>query len=104
MRQGQIWWAQLPAPAGRRPVVLLSRNQAYAVRSAVTVAIITRTIRNIPVEVRLSKEEGIPKECVINCDTILTVGKSCLEERVTALSPGKWAEVVRALKFALNLP
>ena len=33
MRRGEVWWADLPAPAGRRPVVLLSRNEAYAVGS-----------------------------------------------------------------------
>jgi hypothetical protein len=43
MRRGEVWWAQLPSPAGRRPVVLLSRDTAYRVRSAVTVAPVTRT-------------------------------------------------------------
>ena len=31
MRCGEVWWADLPAPAGRRPVVLLSRNEGYVV-------------------------------------------------------------------------
>ena len=38
MRRGEVWWADLPPPAGRRPVLLLSRNEAYAVRQLVTVA------------------------------------------------------------------
>jgi mRNA interferase MazF len=38
MRRGEVWWAELPALAGKRPVVLLSRNEAYAVRELVTVA------------------------------------------------------------------
>jgi hypothetical protein len=29
MKQYQLWWAALPAPAGRRPVLLLNRNAAY---------------------------------------------------------------------------
>jgi hypothetical protein len=29
MRQYEVWWASLPQPAGRRPVLLLSRNGAY---------------------------------------------------------------------------
>jgi len=33
--------AELPAPAGRRPVVLLSRDEAYAVRELVTIAPLT---------------------------------------------------------------
>ena len=54
MKRGEIWWANLPTPVGRRPVLLLSRNKAYEVRNAVTVAEITTTIRNIPVEVKLT--------------------------------------------------
>lgn len=34
MKRGEVWWAQLPSPVGRRPVVLLSRDTAYRVRSA----------------------------------------------------------------------
>ena len=48
MRRGEAWWADLPAPVGRRPVVLISRNEAYAVRSFVVVAEVTTKIRNIP--------------------------------------------------------
>lgn len=45
MRRGEIWWAEIPALVGRRPVVLLSRNEAYAVRDLVIVALITSRIR-----------------------------------------------------------
>ncbi|MGH7873003.1 MAG: hypothetical protein ACREQO_12385 [Candidatus Binatia bacterium] len=38
----------MPPPAGRRPAVLLSRDAAYRVRAAMTVAPVTRTIRNFP--------------------------------------------------------
>jgi mRNA interferase MazF len=48
MRRGEVCWADLPPPANRRPVLLLSRNRAYQVRNAVTVAFLTRTIRDIP--------------------------------------------------------
>jgi len=41
MRRGDVWWAELPAPSGRRPVVLLTRNEAYAFRELVTVAPLT---------------------------------------------------------------
>ena len=44
MLRGEIWWAKLPPPVGRRPVLLLSRNEAYAVRNAITVAEVTATI------------------------------------------------------------
>jgi len=89
MHKGEIWWAKLPSPIGKRPVVLLSRNEAYSVRNAVTVAEVTSTIRHIPVEVNLGTEDGLPKKCVINLDTIITVRKELLIEKITDLVPEK---------------
>ena len=103
MRRGEIWWAELPAPAGRRPVLLLSRNEAYVVRQLVTVAPITTRIRRIPTEVLLGAEDGLPKPCVVNLDTITTIPKQSLAEPIGPLSREKLAAVERALKFALAL-
>ncbi len=103
MKRGEVWWANLSAPAGRRPLLLLSRDKAYEVRSAVTVAEITSNIRQIPVEVELSKEDGMPKKCVVNLDTIMTIPKNLLREYLTTLSPEKMTMVDEAIKFALNL-
>ena len=104
MKRGEIWWAQQPPPIGKRPVVLLSRDEAYAVRNAVTVAQVTTTIRNIPVEIPLGKKEGLPHECVANVDTITTIPKSFLAERVGMLSSEKIERINQAIKFALSLP
>ena len=103
MRRDEVWWAELPQPIGRRPVLLLSRDAAYSVRISVTVAIVTRTIRNIPVEVLLEPEDGMPTRCVVNLDDILIVPKSRLTERITMLSPEKMTAVGKAIVFALDL-
>ena len=103
MHKGEIWWAKLPSPIGNRPVVLLSRNEAYSVRNAVTVAEITSTIRHIPVEVNLGTEDGLPKKCVINLDTIITIRKELLTEKITDLIPEKINKVEEAIRFALDL-
>ena len=103
MRKGEIWWANLPSPIGKRPVVLLSRDEAYSVRNAVTVAEVTSTIRNIPVEVNLGTEDGLPKKCVINLDTIITIRKELLTEKITDLTPEKADKFNKAIKFALDL-
>lgn len=103
MRRGEVWWANLPAPMGRRPVVLLYRNAVYAVRNAVTVALITRTIRGIPVEVNLGPEDGMPAVCAISLDNIVTMPKSLLTRQITTLSPIKMGLVSSAVKFALAL-
>jgi mRNA interferase MazF len=103
MHRGEIWWANLPAHAGKRPVLLLSRESAYQVRTSITVAVITRTVRSIPVEVVLGEEDGMPAKCVVNLDNILTIPKSLLSERVTVLSDSRMASVARAIAFALSL-
>jgi len=103
MKRGEVWWAELPPPIGRRPVVLLSRDEAYAVRNAVTVAEVTTTIRNIPVEVSIGQEDGLPKRCVVNLDTIVTVRKYLLKERITLLSSEKIKEINDAIRFALDI-
>lgn len=104
MRRGEVWWADLPLPIGRRPVVLLSRDEAYAVRNAVTVAEVTSTIRGIPVEVELGPDDGLPKKCVVNLDTIVTIRKDLLIERIGILRDEKIVQIDAAIKFALSLP
>lgn len=103
MRRGEVWWAELPAPAGRRPVVLLSRNEAYEVRELVIVAPLTSRIRRIPTEVSLDRADGLPRRCVANLDSITTIPKDLLTQRVTTLSAEKLAAVERALRFAVGL-
>jgi mRNA interferase MazF len=104
MQRGEVWWAELPSPIGRRPVVLLSRNEAYAVRNAVTVAEVTSTIRGIPVEVELGPADGLPKKCVVNLDTIVTIRKNLLIERIDLLRDEKINQIDSAIKFSLSLP
>jgi mRNA interferase MazF len=104
MKRGEVWWAHLPAPAGRRPVVLLSRDSAYRVRSAVTVAPVTHTIRGIPVEVSLDQRDGLPSRCVVNLDDLTTIPKALIKERITALPAERMQQIDDAICFALDLP
>ena len=103
MQRGEVWWANLPKPIGRRPVILLSRDEAYLVRSSVTVAEITITIRNIPVEVPLDISDGLSKKCVANLDSVITIPKNLLKSHITTLSPEKIEKINEAIKFALDL-
>ncbi|MBI2923568.1 MAG: type II toxin-antitoxin system PemK/MazF family toxin [Planctomycetes bacterium] len=103
MKRGDVWWAELPAPAGRRPVILLSRDEAYAVRELVTVAPVTTRARAIPVEVPLGTRDGLPRACVANLDTITTIPKACLTRRITTLRPEKLIAVEEAILFALGM-
>lgn len=103
MKRGEIWWAEQPEPVGKRPVVLLSRDEAYEVRNAITVAQITTTIRDIPVEVYLDEKNGLPKKCVINLDSMTTIRKTIITKRICSLRPEKIEQINAAIKFALAL-
>lgn len=103
MRRGEVWWARQPKPIGKRPVVLLSRDEAYGVRNAVTVAQVTTIIRSIPVEVLLNEKDGLPKKCVVNLDSITTIRKSILSGRICSLKAEKINQIDKAIKFALAL-
>src|SRR5438045_3685650 len=96
MDRSEIWWADLPAPVGRRPVLILTRSSAVAARNQVVVAQVTTTTHNVPSEVRLTKSDGMPKDCVVNCDTLLTVPKNRLISRIVRLTPATMEDVHRA--------
>ena len=101
VKQYEIWWADLPKPAGRRPVLLLSRDGAYPVLNKFVAVEITATVRNIPLEVPLGSIEGMPKPCVVNCDNLRTISKVLLVKKIGRLSQKRVHEVKRAVGYAL---
>jgi len=103
MRRGEIYWVDFPAPVGRRPAVLVSREESYSVRSRCIVVPLTRTVRGIPTEVRLGPADGLSKAGVANADEIVTIPRTLLRERITALAGPRIVELDRALAFALGL-
>ena len=104
MRQYDIRWANLPEPAGRRPVLLLTRTSAYAYLNKVIVAEVTSTIRDIPQEVRLGKSEGLPRPSVASLDNVHVVAKAILGDLIGTLGVSRQREVKRALGYALDWP
>jgi mRNA interferase MazF len=102
LNQYEIRWASLPPPVGRRPVLLLSRPQAYKYLTAFIVAEVTTTVRGIPQEVPLGTPEGLPQPCVANLDNVHVVHRSALKERAGVLGAHRQREVKRALGYALG--
>lgn len=102
MRRGEVRWAALP-DGTRRPVLLLSRDEAYLVRRMVTVAPVTTRVRGIRVEVELGPTEGLPQRCVVNLDRVITLPRETVGDLLVKLPQEKLAQVGRALRFALAL-
>jgi mRNA interferase MazF len=99
VNRGEVWWYELPE-LGRRPGCILTRQAAIVPLNAVLIAPATRTIRGIPTEVRLGREDGMPTECALSFDNLLTVPKALLVERITRLPPRRLAELCTALNIA----
>lgn len=102
MKRGEVRWYKFAKPDKNRPVVVLTRNSALEFLGEVTVAPITSTIRDIPTEVLLTKEDGMPQECAVNLDHIQTVSKGKIGPLITTLNSAKMTELRSALLFALG--
>ena len=104
MTRGDVIWADLGPPAGRRPVCVLTRDAAIEVLAAVTCAPVTRTIRHIRSEVAVGSDEGLPEAGVISCDNLVTLPKAYLDAQpVGRLDLDKRVELDRALSYALDI-
>ena len=103
MKRGEIRWYKFKAPDKKRPVLILTRDSILEYLGEVTVAPITTTVRNIPSEVFLSKQDVMIKDCAINFDHIQTVSRGKIGSLITTLSTDKLEKVSEAIQFALNL-
>jgi mRNA interferase MazF len=103
LKRGEVRWYKFAAPDKRRPVVILTRDAVIEYLGEVTVAPITSTIRDIPSEVVLSKADGVPNDCAVNCDHLQTVSKARIGPVITTLPPEKIKQLKGAIAFALDL-
>ena len=103
MKRGEIRWYTFKSPDKKRPVLILTRDSTITYLREITVAPITSTIREIPSEVFLSRDDGMARDCAINCDHIQTVAKAKIGTILTTLSEQKMKLVRDAINFALNL-
>ena len=102
MNRGDVCWYTFKAPDKKRPVLVLTRDSAIAVLNSVTIAPITSTIRSIPTEVILTKDDGLPNTCAANFDNIQTVPKSNVGDRIARLTARRMREAAAAVSFALG--
>lgn len=102
MRRGEIRWYKFDRPDKTRPVLLLTRDSILDRLGEVTIAPITSTVREIPSEVLLTEEDGMPRICAINLDHVQTVHKDRLGALIATLPADRMREVRSALLFALG--
>lgn len=104
MRRGEIRWYRFSRPDKKRPVLILTRDSAISYLGEVTVAPISTRIRDIPTEVQLTVDDGMPRDCAVNFDRLQTVSRGKIGALITRISTVKVAEARDALLFALGFP
>jgi mRNA interferase MazF len=102
LNRGEIWRYRFAAPDKRRPVLVLSRQDAIELLHTVMVAPITSTIHGAPSEVLVGSQEGLKHDSAVNLDHVQTVERSRLEAYVGHLPPEKMRQVCRALAIAVG--
>lgn len=100
-RRGEVWWGEIE-DVGRRPFLVMTRTAAIPVLNSVLAAPVTRTIRNIPTELLLGPDDGMPTECAASFDNLRVVPKSYLVDRVCMLDPPRLLEACRAIRAAVD--
>ncbi|HEY8732216.1 MAG TPA: type II toxin-antitoxin system PemK/MazF family toxin [Candidatus Limnocylindria bacterium] len=111
--QGDVWWADLPEPAGsgpgfRRPVVVVQGDtfNLSALQTVVCVPL-TSNIRwaDAPGNVLLTaRATGLPRDSVANVSQIVTLDRTYLTERVGRLSRSKLELLVGGIELMLGRP
>jgi len=109
--QGEIWWADLPAPAGsgpgfRRPVIVVQCDAFN--RSGIATVVCVPLTSNLkwalaPANLSLSARlTGLPKDSVANVSQILSVDKALLTERVAKLPRPKLELLLSGIDILLG--
>jgi mRNA interferase MazF len=104
LRRGELYWAELPSPAGRRPVLIVLRDEAIRRTTRVVVAPISSNIRQLESEVPVGRGEGLPYESVAQCDGLQTIDRHYVEPRpLGRLGSAKLRTLDEALRYALDV-
>lgn len=104
MKQYELWWAELPSPVETRPVLLLSRDGAYAYLDRVMVVEVTSRAYGIPQELALGRREGLPRASVARFDNVRSIPRRLLTEWIGRLAPARHGEAKAALGYTLGWP
>ena len=108
--QGDVWWADLPPPAGsgpgfRRPVIVIqSAFNRSRMATVVCVPLTTNTRwSNVPGNVLLaSGVTNLPADSVANASQVIAVDKQLLTEHVGKLPRSKFELILAGLDAVLG--
>lgn len=111
LAQGEVWWAELPPPAGsgpgfRRPVVVVQGDSLNRSRVATAVCVpLTSNLKwaDAPGNVVLpARASGLPRDSVANASQVVALDREVLSARVGKLGPKRLAQVLSGIDVVLG--
>ena len=99
--RGELWWGEAPDEMGR-PFLVVSRDQANQVKQRVLVAPVTTRVRDVPSELPVGPNEGLPVASVATFDNLQPFPKAMLVRRVGTLGPDRRRDICRAAAATLD--
>ena len=103
MNRGDIWMVDLGGKAGKRPVVIITRQNVLEFLNKVSIAEITSKGKGYPTEVYVGQKANLPKLSFIQTDNIHTIPKHRLVKYVGTLDSHTMQEVSKKIVLALGL-
>lgn len=99
--RGEVWWGEIEH-LGRRPFLVMTRSVAIAVLHGVLAAPVAGSVRNLPTELSLGPDDGMPTDCAASFHNLRVVPKAHLVDRIRALDPARMTEACSALRAAVD--
>jgi mRNA interferase MazF len=96
MKRGEVWWYEHP-DFKPRPAAILSPQEAIDGIEEIYAVFATTTIRDLPAEIVLGPDDGMPTACVLAADQIDVTDKIFLTKSITTLSTDKLTQLAKAL-------
>jgi mRNA interferase MazF len=103
VNRGDVCIVDLGGRIGRRPVVILTRNNVIAFLNKVTVAEITTQGKGYPTEIPIQTAGNLPRDSYVLADNIHTIPKNLLQKHTGTLDRETMHRVSRAVVLALGL-
>jgi mRNA interferase MazF len=103
MNRGDIWFVDLGGRAGRRPVLILTRQAVLEHLNKVTVVEITSRGKGYPTEVFLGTPGNLPMPSFAQADNIHTIPKERLVKYAGTLNEESMLKISRKVILALGL-
>ena len=103
MNRGDVWLIDLGGKAGKRPIVILTRQAVLGYLDKVTVAEITTKGKGYPTELFIDQKANLPKPSFVQTDSLHTVPKHRLQKYIGTLDSDTIRHISQKIVLALEL-